>query len=860
MSFAPRVMLNEADLAGDRADPAGQPRQLPPRAWPRRPAATPTVRRVRRTGPRSADQGRARCAACASSRCESAGPRCARRWTAPRSSSTSSRCWRRCWRRWRWRSRRATSRSATSTTARCCACSACRSARSRCRTAWSSRCVGLLASVAGVAARLRRAPRLRLAARRAGRRPTLPPPGLWPALFGLGVGLTLLVGFGLPPVLQLARVPPLRVIRRDVGALKPASLPCWRPARLGFAALLLAVSSRPEARAASRSAASPRAVARVRAAVVARACGCCRRAVPEARAPRWLVLATRQIAARPAFAVLQVSALGGRPAGAGAAGAAAHRPDRRAGARPRRRMRRTASSSTCSPTRPRRSSARCATRASTRYDWFPMIRGRLVAINGKPVGADGYADDRARAPGRPRVQPEPQRDAAGAQRGVAPAAGRADEADAAQRRGRAGADARPQARRHAALRHRRAARARAASPACARSTGARCASTSSSCSRARRWPTCRSATSARSARRTTPGFDNALARDFPNITNDRRVGVDRAGAARARPGGARGRVPVRLHARRRPGGAVRRGERHARGARARVRGDARAGRERQAAGAGAARRAARRRRAGRPARLAGGGGGRLGAGALCVRVQLERRRRSVPLVGAAAGALLALAAGWWGLREVLRRPVVETLRQAAEVLRDRAHASRRHTRRTACRPRPGNARCASCTSRIPSLDHELAIAHLSHGGLQVAAERVESEAAVHRGARVRLGRGDLRLQPARLFGPGGARAAEGARPRRAVHPAVGRDRRGDRGRGDAQRRERLPAEVAIARLVPALLHAVDAAETRRARERADRELLESKERLTNWRSTCRPVSSTSAPRSRARSTTMSAAR
>jgi putative ABC transport system permease protein len=38
----------------------------------------------------------------------------------------------------------------------------------------------------------------------------------------------------------------------------------------------------------------------------------------------------------------------------------------------------------------------------------------------------------------------------------------------------------------------------------------------------------------------------------------------------------------------------------------------------------------------------------------------------VPLLGAAAGALLALAARWWGLREVLRRPVVETLRGAAE--------------------------------------------------------------------------------------------------------------------------------------------------------------------------------------------------
>jgi len=38
----------------------------------------------------------------------------------------------------------------------------------------------------------------------------------------------------------------------------------------------------------------------------------------------------------------------------------------------------------------------------------------------------------------------------------------------------------------------------------------------------------------------------------------------------------------------------------------------------------------------------------------------------VPLAGSLCGALLALAAGWWGLREVLRRPVVATLRRAAE--------------------------------------------------------------------------------------------------------------------------------------------------------------------------------------------------
>jgi putative ABC transport system permease protein len=39
---------------------------------------------------------------------------------------------------------------------------------------------------------------------------------------------------------------------------------------------------------------------------------------------------------------------------------------------------------------------------------------------------------------------------------------------------------------------------------------------------------------------------------------------------------------------------------------------------------------------------------------------------AVPLAGALAGSLLALAAGWWGLRDILQRPVVETLRRSAQ--------------------------------------------------------------------------------------------------------------------------------------------------------------------------------------------------
>lgn len=58
-------------------------------------------------------------------------------------------------------------------------------------------------------------------------RSDLPPASLWPALVGFVIALAMLAGFALPPLLQLMRVPALRVLRRDAG---PPSLSAWSSA------------------------------------------------------------------------------------------------------------------------------------------------------------------------------------------------------------------------------------------------------------------------------------------------------------------------------------------------------------------------------------------------------------------------------------------------------------------------------------------------------------------------------------------------------------------------------------------------------------------------------------------------------
>lgn len=83
---------------------------------------------------------------------------------------------------------------------------------------WQMLLLGLAGSAVGAA--LGWLAQLGLIELLAGLLPLMPPPaGPWPLLLGLATGLMTLAGFALPPVLRLRAVPPLRVLRRDLAPL-----------------------------------------------------------------------------------------------------------------------------------------------------------------------------------------------------------------------------------------------------------------------------------------------------------------------------------------------------------------------------------------------------------------------------------------------------------------------------------------------------------------------------------------------------------------------------------------------------------------------------------------------------------------
>jgi putative ABC transport system permease protein len=489
---------------------------------------------------------------------------------------------------------------------------------------------------------------------------SLPAATVWPGLFGVGVGFTLLMGFGLPPVLQLARVPPLRVIRRDVGALKPASIAVLGAGAAGFIALLLAVSS--DLTLGLIAVGGFAAAVALFALLGWAAVTVLRHAVPEARAPRWLVLATRQIAARPAFAVLQVSALSvGLLAlvllvllrtdliGSWRQATPPDAPDRFV--------------INIQPEQAAPFRAALAGAGVQRYDWYPMIRGRLVAINGRSVSPDDMAEERAK-----RLV---DREFNLSYSGTMPphnqlSAGRWTPDERGGLSVEDGLAQTLQLKLGDTLRFDIGGQ-----PAQGRITSLRKVDWSSMRvnffvmfpqSQMNDVPVSYIAAFRAPAR---PGFDNALSREFPNIT-DIDVSASIGQIQRVLDQVIRAveclfgftlaaglvvlfaAVTATRESRAREFAVMR-----AMGASARLLAQVQRA---ELLGVGAL--------AGVLASLAA-----MAVGWALARYAFEFSWNAspfVPLAGGAAGALLALAAGWWGLREVLQRPVVETLRTAAQ--------------------------------------------------------------------------------------------------------------------------------------------------------------------------------------------------
>ncbi len=220
----------------------------------------------------------------------------------------------------------------------------------------------------------------------------LPAPSVWPVVYGLGTGLTLLLAFGLPPVLQLASVPALRVMRRDVGELKATTLSVWALGLTGFAVLLVAVSR--DLKLGLMVVGGFAAAVLLFAGMAWLAVVVLRRSVVEGAAPPWLMLATRQVSARPVYAVVQVSAL--------AVGLLALallvllRTDLISSwrnATPVDAPNRFVINIQPAQAEPFLHTLRDA--GVGKFDWYPMVRARLVAVNGNTITPDSYSEERA---------------------------------------------------------------------------------------------------------------------------------------------------------------------------------------------------------------------------------------------------------------------------------------------------------------------------------------------------------------------------------------------------------------------------------------------------------------------------------
>ncbi|THF58115.1 ABC transporter permease [Pseudothauera rhizosphaerae] len=72
---------------------------------------------------------------------------------------------------------------------------------------------------------------------------SLPAPSLLPLAHGIAVGLVLLVGFALPQLLRLGAVPTLRVLRRELGGVEPVTGAAWAAGAVALLAIIFWIAA-----------------------------------------------------------------------------------------------------------------------------------------------------------------------------------------------------------------------------------------------------------------------------------------------------------------------------------------------------------------------------------------------------------------------------------------------------------------------------------------------------------------------------------------------------------------------------------------------------------------------------------------
>ena len=218
----------------------------------------------------------------------------------------------------------------------------------------------------------------------------LPPPALLPGVAAFGTGVLLLFGFALPPLVALSSVPPLRVLRRDLPRPRPSAVVAYG---LGAAVIALLVGWQAQDATAAAIMIGGMAGLLAAAALAAWALIALLKRLPQ-RGVTWR-FGLANLRRRPLASSLQIGAL--------ALGLMALllltvvRGDLMTNWR-----------QSLPPDAPNHfvinvlsdqvEGVRAALRAGTGADvtLYPMVRGRLVAVNGKPLDTTRFDEPRAR--------------------------------------------------------------------------------------------------------------------------------------------------------------------------------------------------------------------------------------------------------------------------------------------------------------------------------------------------------------------------------------------------------------------------------------------------------------------------------